>query len=223
MKILLIEDNKELAQIVKRQLAPFRVNIDNAYTGEEGIRLARTAYYDVIVTDLLLDIALSGLDVIRLIRKFDRYVPIVVISALHDLETKMSAFEAGVDDYILKPFHIDEVAVRIRRLYQRSNRPFVTQLAYRGLTYDVAKKCIQYKEQKIFLKNKEASLFEYMMNHTERPLSRDELVTSVWHLNQEPNSNVVDVAVKKLRQKVDKQLGTHYITTLHGVGYRFGL
>lgn len=223
MKILLIEDNKELAQIVKRQLASFQVNVDTAYNGEEGIRLARTAYYDLIVTDLLLDIALSGLDVIRLIRKFDRYVPIVVISALQDIETKISAFGAGVDDYILKPFHIDEVAVRLRRLYQRSNRPFVTQLAYRGLTYDVDKKCIQYKEQKIFLKNKEAALFEYMMNHTERPLSRDELVTSVWHLNQEPNSNVVDVAVKKLRQKIDKQLGISYITTLHGVGYRFGL
>lgn len=223
MKILLIEDNKELAQIVKRQLAPLHINVDIAYSGEEGIRLAKTAYYEVIVTDLLLDIALSGLDVIRLIRKFDRHVPIIVESALQDLETKISAFSACVDDYIVKPFHIDELAVRIRRHAQRANRPFVTQLAYRGLVYDVDKKCVCYQDRKIFLKNKEAALFEYMINHTERPLSRDELITSVWHLNQDPNSNIVDVAVKKLRQKIDKPLGIRYIKTLHGIGYRFGL
>lgn len=223
MKIVLIEDNKELAQIVKRQLAAFQMTVDIAYTGEEGLRLAKMAYYDAIVTDLLLDIALSGLDVIRLIRKFDRYVPIVVISALQDLETKIRAFDLGIDDYMSKPFHMDELVARLKRLFQRSNRPFITQIAYRGLTYDVGRKCIQYKEQKIFLKNKEATLFEYMINHTERPLSRDELLTSVWHLNQEPSSNIVDVAVKKLRQKVDKPLGTKYIRTIHGVGYRFGL
>lgn len=223
MKILLIEDNKELAQIVKRQLAVSHINVDAVYSGEEGLRLAKTAYYDVIVTDLLLDIALNGLEVIRLIRKFDRYIPIIVISALQDLETKMRSFELGVDDYLIKPFHLDELAVRLRRLYQRSNRPFVTQVAYRGLIYDVEKKCVQYKEQKVFLKNKEASLFEYMINHNERPLSRDELLSSVWHLTQEPTSNVVDAAVKKLRQKVDKPLGIKYIRTVHGVGYRFGL
>ncbi|MBP6085022.1 response regulator transcription factor [Candidatus Gracilibacteria bacterium] len=223
MKVLLIEDNKELVQIVKRHCQLLHIAVDGTYTGEDGLRLVRTAFYDVVIVDLLLDIALNGLDVVRQIRKFDHYIPIVVWSGLTDIETKLAIFQAGADDFVAKPGHLDEVVARLKRLCQRSNRPFITQVAYHGMVYDVTKRCLSYKEQKLYFKQKEAHLLEYMMHHHERPLSRAELIAAVWHLTDEPKSNVVDVTVRKLRLQLVKQLGVKCIHTVHGRGYRFGL
>ncbi|MBI4835706.1 MAG: response regulator transcription factor [Candidatus Abawacabacteria bacterium] len=223
MKILFIEDDKELALLTKNHLGAFQMHVDIAYTGEEGVRLVKTGYYDVVLVDLLLNIALNGLEVIRHIRKVDKSIPLITVTALQDIETKVSTFAAGADDYIIKPFHFQELAARVHRLYRRINRPYLTQVSYRGLTYDVERRCIHFDKQKVFLKNKEATLFEYFLHHPERTLSRNELINSVWHTSVNESSNVVDVSVRKLRQKVDENLGLKLIHTVHGMGYRFAL
>lgn len=223
MKILLIEDNIELAHLVKGKLTQFRMHADLAHTGEEGLRMSKLAYYDVILVDLLLDIALNGLQIIRLIRKFDSTIPIIVVSGLTDIETKITSFDAGADDYLPKPIDFNELAARITRLYYRISRPYINQVCYRGITYDVQKRCVQFENQKIHLKNKESMLFEYLIHHPDRIISRQELIASVWHLNMDPETNIVDVSVRSLREKVDRIIGRKLIHSIYGVGYRFSL
>ncbi len=223
MKVLLIEDNIELAHLVKGKLAQFRMYVDLAHTGEEGLRMSKVAYYDVVIVDLLLDIALNGLEVIRLIRKSDTTIPIIVVSGLSDIETKITSFAAGADDYLAKPVDFNELAARIMRLYYRISRPYINQVCYRGITYDVEKRCVHFEEQKVHLKNKESMLFEYLIHHPDRVISRQELIASVWHLNMDPDTNIVDVSVRNLREKVDRLVGRKLIHSIYGVGYRFAL
>jgi len=221
MKILLIEDNIELAYLVKGKLAQFRMHVDMAHTGEEGLRMSKLAYYDIVIVDLLLDIVLNGLELIRLIRKFDTTIPIIVISGLQDVETKLAGFHAGADDYLPKPLDFNELSARIIRLYSRINRPYFNQVCYRGITYDVQKRCVSFEERKVYLKNKESMLFEYFIQHPNRIISRQELIASVWHLNMNPDTNIVDVSVRNLRQRIDRQLGRKTIHSIYGEGYRF--
>lgn len=223
MKILLIEDDKELGLLVKRRLQPFHMYVDNAYTGEEGLRLVKLGYYDVILVDLLLNIALNGLEVVRHIRKVDRGIPIIVVTGLQDIETKVSTFTAGADDFVSKPFHFQELVARITRLYRRINRPYITQVDYRNISYDLEKRCLRIGEQKVFLKNKEGRLMAYFFQNPERALTRSELIHAVWNLGADDTSNVVDVSVRQLRQKIDRTLGIKLIHTVHGVGYRLAL
>jgi DNA-binding response OmpR family regulator len=158
MKILLIEDDKEVALLIKHSLAALHMQVDIVYTGEEAIRLIKLGYYDVILVDLLLNIALNGLEVVRLIRKLDKNIPLIAVTALQDIETKVSTFQAGVDDYVTKPFHFQELAARVQRLCKRISRPYVTKLCYRGITYDIEKRSVVFQQHKIFLKNKEGNL-----------------------------------------------------------------
>lgn len=223
MKILLIEDDSEMTQLIKTRLRAFHMHVDIAHTGEEGVRLMKFGYYDAILVDLLLNVALNGLEVVRLLRKLDKSIPLLVVTALQDIETKVSAFTAGADDFIAKPFHFHELAARIHRLCKRINRPYLTQVCYRDITYDIEKRCVKFQEKKAFLKNKESTLFEYFLQHPERTLSRLELINSVWHMAVEENSNVVDVSIRKLRQKIDQAIGIKLIHTVHGVGYRLAL
>ncbi len=223
MKILLIEDDGQLALITKKKLQSVHLLVDHAFTGEEGLRLAKLGYYDVVLVDLLLDIALNGLEVVRLIRKFDHSIPILVLTGLQDIETKVSAFSAGADDFLSKPFHFQELVARITRLYKRINRPYLTRLHYRELQYDVERRCVSLGTQKIFLKNKESRLMEYFFQNPERALSRSEIINAVWHVGSDETSNVVEVAIRQLRQKVDRNLGIKLIHTVHGVGYRLAL
>lgn len=223
MKILLIEDDYDMSQLMKTKLRQFHMHLDVAHTGEEGIRLIKMGYYDAVLIDLLLNVALNGLEVVRLIRKLDKSIPLLAVTALQDIETKISTFTAGADDFIAKPFHFHELVARIHRLCKRINRPYLTEVSYRGLTYDIEKRCVKFAEKKAYLKSKESSLFEYFLQHPERTLSRLELINSVWHMAVEENSNVVDVSVRKLRQKIDHTIGLKLIHTVHGVGYRFAL
>ncbi len=223
MKILLIEDNIELAHLVKSKLLQFRLRVELAHTGEEGLRMSKIAYYDIVIVDLLLDIALNGLELIRLIRRFDTTVPIIVMSGLQDVETKLASFDAGADDYLPKPLDFNELAARIMRLYFRINRPYINQICYRGITYDVQKRCVSFQHHKVYLKNKESMLFEYLIHHPDRVISRQELIAAVWHLNMNPDTNIVDVSIRSLRQKIDHPIGRKIIHSVYGTGYRFAL
>lgn len=223
MKVLLTEDNIELAHLVKGKLAQFHMHVDVAHTGEEGLRMSKIAYYDIVIVDLLLDIALNGLELIRLIRKFDTTIPIIVTSALQDVETKLASFDAGADDYLSKPLDFNELAARIMRLYFRINRPYINQVCYQGITYDVQKRCVTFQNHKIYLKNKESMLFEYLIHHPDRIISRQELIAAVWHLNMSPDTNIVDVSIRSLRQKIDRPVGRKIIHSIYGAGYRFAL
>ena len=218
MRILLIEDEKKIASFIKRGLKEEHYTVDAAYDGEKGLFLANTSLYDLIILDIMLPNK-NGLDICREIRRVKIDVPILFLSAKNGLNDKIFGLDAGADDYLTKPFAFEELLARIRALLRRKGDNKTTTLSIADLTLDQLSHKVMRSAKEISLTSKEYSLLEYLMLNAEHVVTRTMISEHVWNEDFDSFSNVIDVYVKYLRNKIDKGFPKQLIYSIRGSGY----
>ncbi|HEY2084161.1 MAG TPA: response regulator transcription factor [Verrucomicrobiae bacterium] len=218
MRILVVEDEKKLADMVARGLKAERYAVDVANDGETGWQMAGTYEYDLAILDLMLP-GLSGTEILRRIRRKNSTIPILILTARDATDEKVQNFEAGADDYLTKPFAFAELLVRVKALLRRGpvNRSSVLRVA--DLEVDRLSKQVRRAGKRIDLTAKEYSLLEYFATNPGRVFSRTMIIEHVWDQSFEGLTNIVDVYVRHLREKVDDAFPTKLIRTVRGMGY----
>jgi DNA-binding response OmpR family regulator len=218
MRFLLVEDEKKVADFVARGLRAERYAVDVAYDGTTGWELARAVDYDLIILDLMLP-GLSGAELLQRLRRQGHTGGLLVLTARDATSDKVQTFEAGADDYMTKLFAFEELLVRVKALLRRPpvNRTHVLWVA--NLEVDRLTQQVRRAGKRIDLTSKEYSLLEYLVSHAGRVLSRTMIIEHVWDESFEGLTNIVDVYVRHLRQKVDEPFDQKLIRTVRGVGY----
>jgi two-component system copper resistance phosphate regulon response regulator CusR len=218
MRMLLVEDDKKVADFVARGLRAERFAVDVAYDGSEGWELASSVSYDLIILDLMLP-GLHGTELLRRFRQKGGTAAVLVLTARDATNDKVENFEAGADDYLTKPFAFAELLVRVKALLRRppANQSHVLKIA--DLEVDRLTQRVRRGGKAIELTSKEYSLLDYLAAHAGRVLSRTMIVEHVWDESFESLTNIVDVYVRHLRSKVDDPFPTKLIHTVRGVGY----
>jgi two-component system, OmpR family, response regulator len=219
MRILVVDDDPKLIGLLRRGLIEEGLSVDVAREGTEGLRLAAVTDYDVIVLDVGLPGA-NGFEVCRRLRAAGRWAPVLMLTARDAVEDRVEGLDAGADDYLTKPFSLAELFARLRALARRgtAERPAVLEAG--DLTLDPATRRVHRGDIEIALSTKEFALLEILMRHSGQVLSRDLLVEHCWDQAYESRSNVVDVYVRYLREKIDRPFGRESLETVRGVGYR---
>lgn len=219
MKILLIEDEPKVASFIKKGLEEQAYEVDQAYDGTFGVKLALQHDYDLVILDIILP-NISGLDVCRQIRKHNKSVSVLMLTALGSTDDKITGLDAGADDYLTKPFEFKELLARIRALSRRgSEAPVGEVLRIADLELDLTKKTVERAGKPISLTAREFSLFYYLLRNRGRVVSRVDITEQVWETSFDTGSNVIDVYVNFLRKKIDKGHSIKLIHTLVGMGY----
>ena len=226
MRILVIEDEKKVAKFLEQGLREEKYHVDVAFDGDEGLAKALSESYDLIITDIMLP-GKSGIEVIKEVRAAKRTVPVLCLTAKTEIGEKVEGLDAGADDYLTKPFLFEELSARVRSLLRRSDIEKKTQLVARDLVLDTVthtarrRKQDSEEEQHIPLTVKEYELLEYLMRHKGRIMSRSVITQHVWGYSFTMGSNVIDVYIKRLREKVDAQREEkdRLIVSERGVGY----
>jgi two-component system, OmpR family, response regulator len=219
MRALVIEDGSKMAALLRRGLQEEGFAVDVAATGEDGSWLGAENDYDVILLDVMLP-DVDGFEVCRRLRAAARWAPILMLTARDGVQDRVEGLDAGADDYLTKPFSFDELLARVRALLRRgpSERPPV--LAVGDLVMDPATRRVSRGDEEIDLTPKEFGLLELFLRHPGEALSRTRILEHVWDFAYDGDSNVVDVYVRYLREKVDRPFGRRSIETVRGVGYR---
>jgi two-component system copper resistance phosphate regulon response regulator CusR len=218
MRILLVEDEKKVADIVARGLKAERYAVDVSHDGVGGWEMASAYDYDLAILDLMLP-GMSGTELLEKIRRKNQQVPILVLTARDGMEDKVKNFEAGADDYLTKPFAFAELLVRVKALLRRGpvNRSSVLRVG--DLEIDRLAQSVKRAGKKIELTAKEYSLLEYLASHPGRVFSRTMIIEHVWDQSFQGLTNIVDVYVRHLRAKVDDAFPVKLLHTVRGVGY----
>ena len=218
MRLLLIEDEKKVADFVMRGLKAERFAVDLAPDGQSGLEMATHCNYDLVILDLMLPV-LSGTETLKRIRSQSSSVPILILTARAETVEKVQHFEAGADDYLTKPFAFAELLVRIKALLRRGPVSRASVLRVGDLELDRLTQQVKRAGKRIDLTSKEYSLLEYLVVNAGRVLSRTMIIEHVWDESFEGLTNIVDVYVRHLRSKVDDLYSSKLIRTVRGVGY----
>ncbi len=220
MKILIIDDNTRLAERIKQQLGKKFV-IDIVTSGARGLQQALAVNYSIIILDLGLP-DMHGLAVCNMLRERHVDAPVLVLTAVEDMDTKVALLESGADDYLIKPFNISELRARIKALLRRpSPRPDNVQIAIEDLEIDMSARAVKRENKNIKLRRKEFDILEYLIQNRGRPVTRQMILEHVWEEGTSSWHNTVDVHIKHLRDKLDKPFKKKFIKTAYGVGYMF--
>jgi two-component system OmpR family response regulator len=219
MRILVVEDEPKLAQLLARGLGEEGHAVDVTLTGEEALWMAGAAPYDAIVLDVMLP-GVDGFEVCRRLRARDVWTPVLMLTARDALEDRIEGLDTGADDYLLKPFAFGELLARLRALVRRGPSERPAELAVGDLRLDPAARQVWRGETEIEVSAKEFALLEVFMRHAGDALSRVQLLEGAWDMAFESRSNVIDVYVRYLREKVDRPFNRHAIETVRGIGYR---
>lgn len=218
MRILLVEDDQSLQRTLKKLFMTQHFAVDTTASGKEAIYLAKTNDYDVIVLDLMLP-DINGFDVCDELRKEAVNVPILMLTALDDVEDRIRGLDTGADDYLPKPFHAGELLARIRALHRRQSEEKQVVLTASDLVLDPVSLTVKRGGKKIELSNKEFALLHYLMENKNRILTREQISEHVWDINFDPRSNVIDAFIRLLRKKIDEGFEVKLIKTIRGTGY----
>jgi len=219
MRVLVIEDDKKIASFIRNGLKQAGFAVDVAYDGEEGLNLALHEPYDAAVVDIMLPL-LSGLSVIEELRRSKINTPVIILSAKRTVDDRVKGLEIGGDDYLTKPFSFSELLARIYALIRRSSGAAEsTRLSVGALSMDILNREVIRDDKKISLQPREFALLEYLMRSAGRVLSKTLIMEHVYDYNFDPQTNVVDVLVCRLRNKIDKDFEKKIIHTIRGVGY----
>ncbi len=221
MKVLLIEDDAEAAKYIKNGLEESGYTVDHAPNGRDGLFHATDSQYDVLIVDRMLP-KLDGLAVIKALRESGNQTPVLILSALSNVDERVKGLKAGGDDYLVKPFAFTELLARVEVLARRKSAPSSesTTLKVGDLEMNLINRTVTREGQEIQLQNREFKLLEYMMRHPEQVITRTMLLENVWDFHFDPQTNVIDVQVSRLRNKVDKGFKKNLITTVRGAGYK---
>jgi two-component system copper resistance phosphate regulon response regulator CusR len=218
MRILVIEDERKVAEFVARGLRDQRFAVDVANDGQAGWEMAGTCNYDLIVLDLMLP-GLGGMEVLKRIRRRGSHVPVLILTARAGTPEKVEHFEAGADDYLTKPFAFDELLVRVKALLRRGSPDRSSVLRIGDLEIDRQKQQASRAGKRIELTPKEYGLLEYLSANPGRVISRTMIIEHVWDESFQGLTNIVDVYVRHLRGKIDDAYPRKLIRTVRGVGY----
>lgn len=224
MHILLIEDDVEAAGYLRRGLGESGHTVDAVHDGESGLQLALAGDYDVLVVDRMLP-RRDGLSLVRMLRADGRTVPVLLLSALGQVDQRVEGLRAGGDDYLVKPYAYTELLARVEALARRAQVPDPTApglLKVADLELDLERRRVTRAGQLIRLQPRELRLLEYLMRRAGRIVTRTMLLEQVWDLHFDPQTNVVDSQISRLRAKIDRDFPTPLLHTLRGIGYRLG-
>ena len=220
MKVLLVEDNERVSSFVRKGLTEAGYTIDHADNGRDGMFLAAGESYDAIVMDRMLPGDIDGLGIIAALRKTGSRTPILILSALSDVDERIRGLQSGGDDYLVKPFAFGELLARLDALVRRANGGnSVTTLSVGELTMDLLSRKVTRSGKTVTLQPREFKLLEYLMRHADQVVTRTMLLESVWDYHFDPQTNVVDVHVSKLRQKIDAGAERPLLRTIRNAGY----
>ncbi len=219
MRILVVEDERKVASFIKRGLEEERYIVETASDGEEGLRLAMENEFDALVLDVMLP-KLDGYSIVKALREEGRSTPILMLTARGTMEDRVQGLDLGADDYLAKPFHFEELAARLRSILRRSSTDKTTRLQVGDLELDLVTHFAYREGKEIELTTKEYALLEYLLRNRGRILSRSMIMQHVWKHNFDPESNIIDVYIKRLRQKIERPDQPQIILSIRGVGYR---
>ena len=219
MRVLVVEDSRRLAGIVKRGLLEEGYAVDNAYDGEEAEYMAETTPFDVIILDIMLP-KKDGLAVCRDLRAKNVNTPILMLTAKDSVEDKVIGLDSGADDYLVKPFAFSELLARIRALLRREVLPKVQKYQVGDLSLDPQSREVWRDGTQLELTAKEYAILEYFMRRPNAVVTRTMLGESVWDYEFDGLSNIIDVYVRRIRQKIDREGQASLIQTVRGAGYR---
>jgi len=219
MRVLVVEDDKKIASFVVNGLKQSGFAVDHCADGEEGLIMARATSYDAAVIDIMLP-KLDGLSLVQTMRKEERRTPVIFLSAKASVDDRVKGLQSGGDDYLTKPFAFSELLARVQALIRRATHSAEpTRLSVGELTLDLLTREVIRGGERIELQSREFSLLEYLMRHAGRVVTKTMILEHVWDYSFDPQTNVVDVLVHRLRSKVDKDKERKMIHTLRGVGY----
>ena len=218
MRILIVEDERHLAKILKKGLEENGFIVDMCHDGEEGLYMAETYPFDAILLDILLP-GMDGLTILNRLRAKNIGVPVLMLTAKGELEDRVKGLHTGADDYIVKPFDFQELLARLNAVIRRSSNQASPVISIDDLTINMDLKTVTRSGKDIRLTTKEYSLLEYLFLNSARVISRPELTEHMYDTDFDLDSNVIDVYINYLRNKIDKDFGRQLIHTVRGAGY----
>jgi two-component system, OmpR family, response regulator len=219
MRLLVVEDDLKMAALVRRGLAEEGAAVDVARSGEDALWMAPAAPYDALVLDVMLP-GIDGFETCRQLRNAGVWIPVLLLTARDSVEDRVAGLDGGADDYLTKPFSFAELSARLRALVRRGQRERPAVLEVGGLRLDPATRQAGRGEERVDLSTKEFALLEAFMRRPGEVITRLELLEHAWDFGYENRSNVIDVYVRYLREKIDRPFGLTSIETVRGAGYR---
>ena len=220
MNILVVEDEKKLARFVAKGLEAHGFTVTSICDGNEAYALACTEPYDLIVLDIMLP-GRDGLSILKNLRHRKNTVPVVLVTARAEMNERIEGLNLGADDYIVKPFYIDELLARVQAVLRRAAGEQLSILRAGSLRVDLMTRSVRRGEEELLLAPREFSLLEYLMRSPGRVFTRAQLLEHVWGYSFDPQTNLVDVCMQRLRAAIDIPQQPSFIETIRGVGYRF--
>ncbi len=222
MRILVVEDEKTLADAIKKGLVHERFAVDVFYDGKKGYDQAAVEEYDCLILDIMLP-SMNVIEICTKLRSEKNNTPILMLTAKDTTEDTIAGLDSGADDYLIKPFSFDELLARLRALTRRNNQK-APILSVDSLTLDPISHIVKRSGKEIILTSKEYALLEYCMRHPGHILSREQIISHVWDYSENLMSNIIDVLIKRLRAKIDKAFPKQkkLFITVRGIGYKIG-
>ena len=220
MRILVIEDEHKIARVLKKALDQESYAVDVSFNGDDGYAMATTEPYDIMIIDRMLPGEYNGLQIVEALRKMNIHTPVLFLTALGRTEDKTEGLNGGADDYLVKPFAIEELLARVRALLRRPSTLQQSVLEAADLQLDTSEHTVTRAGQSIQLTSKEFGLLEYLLRNKDRILSKDSIIAHVWDYDADILPNTVEVYIKYLRTKIDKPFKKPLIETVRGFGYK---
>lgn len=221
MRLLVVEDQKDLNEIISRKLAKEGYAVDSCFDGKDAVLYMKGAEYDGVVMDILLP-EMTGIEVLKTMRSCGDDTPVLLLTALGEIEDRVAGLDAGADDYLVKPFDFEELLARIRTMIRRRGSQFSSVINYKDLTVNTASHEVKRGDKVVELTAREYNILEYMLHNIGRAVTRDNLSSHVWNYDYDGGSNVIDVYVHRLRKKLDaagNEDSDKIVETIKGVGY----
>jgi len=220
IRCLVIEDEVDTARYISKGLVEEGFSVVCSRDGVEGLRLATIEHWDIVILDRLLPGNVDGLSILQTMRALHKVTPVLVLSALASLDERVKGLRSGGDDYLTKPFAFSELLARVQALLRRSGmRQEVAELQIADLKLDLRKRRAERAGQVIALQPREFRLLEYLVRHQDQVVTRTMLLEAVWEYHFDPQTNVIDVQISRLRQKIDRGFSPQLLHTVRGVGY----